>query len=102
MHGKLKSVGLFTSGLLLNGYLMFHAAKANESYNNYLSKLPQEELEKMRARDWYLNKNGRFFGSGIVIAERAELNAYNAKSKEEQEAILTQYRWAEERRKGKL
>lgn len=100
MHKNLKNLGIFSSGLLINGYLMFHAVKANESYNKYLANLPPEELEKIKAREWFLKKHGRFYGSGIVIAERMELDAYNGKTPREKECILTSYRWDQMRKES--
>lgn len=85
--------GFFSLNILVNASLMNEAVKANSNYNKYLEQLTYEEKEKLCARDWYLKKNGRFYGSGFLLGERSELNAYNAMSDNEKERILIQYRW---------
>lgn len=80
-----------------NVYMVSQAVEANENWNKYLENLSPDELEKMRARDWFLKKHGRFFGSGILLAERIELNMYNTKTDKEKESVLTQYRWTIEK-----
>ena len=91
----MKNVVLGVSGLALNMYGFYHASKSNNKWNDYLKKLPKDELEKLQARDWYLMKNSSFFGSGHLLAERYAFDMYKGKSDIEKEQIRTQYRWSQ-------
>lgn len=92
-YNLIKNIGFFAGTVAVNAALISEAIKANERYNRYLSTLSPDEIEKLKARDSYLEKNGRFFGSGVVLGERADVDAYNALSADEKERILIQYRW---------
>jgi len=93
MNRNIKNAGYIFGGTIFNSYCMFHAFKANTKWNQYLESLSREDHEEMRARDWFLTKHGRFFGSGVVLGERVELDMYRLKSDKEKESILIQYRW---------
>lgn len=97
VSNNVKNIGLAVGGLALNTYGFHQAAKANDKWNDYLKKLPKDDLEKLRARDWYLMKHSSFFGSGCLPAERYAFDMYKGKSEAEKEQILTQYRWSQVR-----
>ncbi len=88
-----KKIGFFVATFGVNAYLVSEAVKANNRYNRYLNNLSEEDLEKLQARNWYLERKGRFFGSGVILGERADIDSYNALSDHERERILVQYRW---------
>lgn len=93
MSNKLKNFGIFCAGIAINGYLMHHAVKANNRWNEHLASLSPQEIEKLKAREWFLKSNSIFYGTGNILLDRRELDVYKGKTDKEKEEILTAYRW---------
>ena len=92
-HG-LKNLSIFAVGMAFNGYCMYHAVEANKQYNQYLANLSPEDLEKKKAKEWYLRQTVGDPGWRHVVQNVSDNQIYNGFSEKQKARILVKYRWA--------
>lgn len=99
MNSRLKNASPFLLGIAINSYIIHQVLVENAKLNRYLSELPKVELEKLRARDWYLRQLDPHFGcvmtsSSIrIVLDKSWINRYDALPEKQKKLIHTKYRW---------